>query len=62
MIINADARNIPLADGTVLDPFSGSGTTGRVAIRNRRKYVGLELNPEYITIQRERLTTEVRLI
>jgi DNA modification methylase len=48
--------------GTVLDPFSGSGTTGRVAIRNRRKYVGLELNPEYITIQRERLTTEVRLI
>jgi len=52
MIINADARNIPLADGT----------TGRVAIRNRRKYVGLELNPEYITIQRERLTTEVRLI
>jgi len=48
--------------GTVLDPFSGSGTTGRVAIRNRRQYVGLELNPEYITIQRERLTTEVRLI
>ena len=47
--------------GTVLDPFSGSGTTGRVAIRNRRKYVGLELNPAYIEIQQERLQVEVRL-
>jgi DNA modification methylase len=29
----------------VLDPFNGAGTTGLVALRNGRRYVGLELNP-----------------
>lgn len=33
--------------GTVLDPFSGSGTTGDAARRLGRKYVGVDLNPEY---------------
>ena len=42
-------------EGVVLDPFSGSGTTGIVALREGRKYVGLELNPEYMEIQRRRL-------
>lgn len=42
-------------DGVVLDPFSGSGTTGLVALREGRKYVGIELNPEYMEIQRRRL-------
>lgn len=32
---------------TVLDPFSGSGTTGAVALRLGRDYVGIELNPNY---------------
>jgi site-specific DNA-methyltransferase (cytosine-N4-specific) len=32
---------------TVLDPFSGSGTTGMVAGKRGRKYVGIDLNPEY---------------
>jgi len=41
--------------GIVLDPFSGSGTTGRVAIDNGRDYIGIELNPEYIKIQEKRL-------
>jgi site-specific DNA-methyltransferase (cytosine-N4-specific) len=36
--------------GTVLDPFHGSGTTGMVATRNGRKYVGIELNREYIDL------------
>lgn len=31
----------------VLDPFSGSGTTGVVAIRRHRRFVGVELNPQY---------------
>lgn len=31
----------------VLDPFSGSGTTGVVALQNGRHYTGIELNPEY---------------
>jgi len=33
--------------GTVLDPFSGSGTTGLAAQRTGRKYVGIDLNPAY---------------
>ncbi len=32
----------------ILDPFTGSGTTGEVAIRNGRRFLGLELNPEYV--------------
>lgn len=39
----------------VLDPFSGSGTTGEVAIKNNRNYIGLELNPEYAAISERRL-------
>jgi DNA modification methylase len=41
--------------GIVLDPFFGSGTTGLVAMRNNRKYLGCELNSEYISIANERL-------
>ena len=39
-------------DGIVLDPFMGSGTTAMVAYENRRNYVGCELNPEYIKMDR----------
>lgn len=41
--------------GIVLDPFFGSGTTGLVAQKHGRKWIGIELNPEYIRISRERL-------
>lgn len=43
------------AGGVVLDPFFGSGTTGRVALKHGRGYIGIELNPEYIEIERRRL-------
>lgn len=39
----------------VLDPFSGTGTTGLVALRHGRKYIGLELNPEYIEIAKRKI-------
>jgi len=45
----------------VLDPFSGSGTTGQVAHMHRREYVGLDLSMEYIGLSRERTTTDVML-
>lgn len=35
---------------TVLDPFSGSGTTGMVATEEGRKYVGIDLNAEYLDL------------
>jgi len=39
----------------VLDPFSGSGTTGEVALLHNRNYIGLELNPEYAKLSEKRL-------
>lgn len=36
--------------GTVLDPFSGSGTTGMVAQRHGRKYIGIDLNKDYLDL------------
>lgn len=39
----------------VLDPFTGSGTTGVVALRHGRRFVGLELNPEYVAMARRRI-------
>ncbi len=41
--------------GTVLDPFFGAGTTGLCAVKNQRKYVGIELNPEYALIAENRI-------
>lgn len=42
--------------GTVLDPFNGSGTTGLVCIKHQRRYVGIELNPEYVAMSERRLS------
>jgi len=39
---------------TVLDPFFGSGTTGWVAQRLGRKWIGIELNPDYVKIAEKR--------
>lgn len=41
--------------GVVLDPFMGSGTTGIVARKLGRKYVGIELNPEYQKMAERRI-------
>ncbi len=43
------------AGDIVLDPFMGSGTTAQVAIQHSRQYLGCELNPEYKTLQDERI-------
>ncbi len=40
--------------GTVLDPFTGSGTVGMVAAKHGRKFVGIELNPEYLDMAAKR--------
>lgn len=44
---------------TVLDPFSGSGTTGEVSLKHGRHYIGLELNPDYAAISEKRITDAV---
>ncbi len=40
--------------GTVLDPFGGSGTTGKVAIEHGRKSILIELNPDYVELIKNR--------
>ena len=39
----------------VLDPFAGAGTTGLVALEHKRRFLGIELNPEYVAMAEERL-------
>ena len=39
----------------VLDPFNGAGTTGVVAVQHGRRYIGIELNPEYLEMSRKRI-------
>ena len=39
--------------GTVLDPFCGSGTVCRVAVRHNRRFFGIELNPDYTKLSQE---------
>lgn len=41
--------------GTVLDPFSGAGTTCMVADRLQRNAIGIELNPEYAAMSERRI-------
>jgi DNA modification methylase len=43
----------------VLDPFSGSGTTAKMAKHNGRRYIGIEVNPEYVEIAEKRLLQQV---
>lgn len=40
---------------TVLDPFNGAGTTGIVSIKHNRNYIGIELNPAYIELTKQRM-------
>jgi DNA modification methylase len=40
----------------VLDPFMGSGTTALVAKKHNRRYIGIELNAEYVRMAEKRMT------
>lgn len=48
-------------NGTVFDPFTGSGTTAVVALRNNRNFIGTELNPQYCEIARNRIGSDMPL-
>lgn len=47
---------------TVLDPFAGAGTTGLVALRRNRSFVGCELNPDYAELARNRIRDDAPLL
>lgn len=44
----------------VLDPFMGSGTTAQVALQHGRQYIGCELNPEYSSLQEQRISCVIK--
>ena len=46
----------------ILDPFSGSGTTGVAAIRHKRSYVGIELDKTYLDLTNQRLIDECKIL
>jgi len=48
--------------GVVLDPFMGAGTTAVAAVLNQRKYLGCELNPDYVAIAEKRIQDECGLL
>ena len=44
--------------GTALDPFMGSGSTGKAAMREGFQFIGCELDPEYLAIAKARIEHE----
>lgn len=48
--------------GTVLDPFFGAGTTGLVASRLNRNYIGIELNEQYCKMAERRIEGDAPLL
>lgn len=43
----------------VFDPFMGSGTTGKMALLNKRKFIGIELDEEYYNIAQKRIENAI---
>ncbi|EGW50076.1 DNA methylase [Desulfovibrio sp. 6_1_46AFAA] len=43
------------AGGVVLDPFFGAGTVGVVCVEGARRYLGIELNPDYVAMASDRI-------
>ena len=55
-------RLVTPAGGIVLDPFMGSGSTGKAAMREGFRFIGCELSPEYLAIARARIEHELGLV
>lgn len=52
-------RLIAKTEGTILDPFMGSGTTGVACIRTGRRFCGVEIDERYFTIAVKRIEAEL---
>lgn len=45
---------------TVYDPFNGAGTSGKMAVKNQRKYIGTELSTEYCDLSKIRIENVIK--
>ena len=52
-------RLITPPDGVILDPFMGSGSTGKAAILEGFRFIGIEQSPEYFAIARARINSAI---
>ena len=50
----------PTGAATILDPFTGSGTTGVACINAGRKFIGIEIDPHYCDIAIKRIQAAER--
>lgn len=57
-LLQAMVRVVAPRDGLVVDPFCGSGSTGVACLREGRRFLGVERDPEYCDVARKRLTGE----
>lgn len=53
-------NNSTIRGDTILDPFMGSGSTGVAAVRDGRKFIGIEIEPKYFDIACRRIDAEDR--
>nr|WP_260682516.1 site-specific DNA-methyltransferase [Pseudomonas aeruginosa] len=55
-------RLVTPPDGRVLDPFTGSGSTGKAAVREGFEFVGIEREPPYLAIAEARIAHELERV
>ena len=53
-------RLVTPPNGTVLDPFMGSGSTGKAAILEGFDFIGIDMTPEYVEIARARIEFAIK--
>lgn len=46
-------------DDLVFDPFMGSGTTGLAALKNKRRFIGVDIVSDYVKLSEKRITNEI---
>ncbi len=61
-LANRLIRMFSFANDTVLDPFAGTGTTMIAAARAGRNSIGIEIDPTYVQLARERLNKELQSV
>ncbi|HEN3248781.1 TPA: site-specific DNA-methyltransferase [Yersinia enterocolitica] len=55
-------RLITPADGVILDPFMGSGSTGKAALLDGFSFVGIEMDPDFMTTAAARIAHSMKLV
>ena len=53
-------RLVTPPNGTVLDPFMGSGSTGKASMLEGFKFIGIEREKDYITIAEARIANAIK--